>query len=188
MIDDDTQKAINECTRVLLQNPSSLAKWLNSADKYMQTFAADPGQLLLPNAHAFMEPIIRTYAHNTEEFIQYLLYIRDTFGVNELTREHVQNIRRRVTIRHAQQVRRERSSRATAKAKELYGENSYHARLKWVSDLEHGWAQRRLAFLAKHRSTLKGKKIDAEARADLLAEFWDIIDTEIFEGEIPPWN
>lgn len=28
-----------------------------------------------------------------------------------------------------------------------------------------------------------------QTRAELLAEFWDIIDTEIYEAkELPPWN
>ena len=75
------------------------------------------------------------------------------------------------------------------KAKELYGDTDYHSRLQWVSDLEHLWAGRRLEFLDSYRSKYKSDRLDTETRAEALAEFWEIIDTEISEGRnIPPWN
>lgn len=101
----------------------------------------------------------------------------------------MQKLYRRVNGRYVQQIRRERASRACVKAEEIFGTTDYHSRLQWVADLEHSWAARRLLFLDSHREASKTERIDTETRAELLAEFWDIIDTEVFEGKgLPPWN
>jgi hypothetical protein len=154
----------------------------------MQTFAKDPSIFLLPKSHEFLKPLIEAYAFNIDGFVQYLVGIRDSFSKEDLAWEQVQSIQRRINGRYVQQQRRERAARAITKAEELYGKTDYHSRLKWVSDLEHKWASRRLLFLDKHRDSLKGERIDTETRAELLLEFWEIIDTEIFEGDVPPWN
>ena len=179
---------LRETTELLLRNPSNIKKWLTLTDKYMQTFAKDPSIFLLPKSHEFLKPLIEAYAFNIDGFVQYLVGIRDSFSKEDLAWEQVQSIQRRINGRYVQQQRRERAARAIAKAEELYGKTDYHSRLKWVSDLEHKWASRRLLFLDKHRDSLKGERIDTETRAELLLEFWEIIDTEIFEGDVPPWN
>ena len=185
---DAERNLLNESTQTLLRNPSSIKKWINLADKYMQTFAKDPETFLLPKTHEFLKPLIEAYARNTDGFIQYLVGLRDSFSKEDLAWEEVQNVHRRVNGRYIQQQRRERSARATKKAEEAYGPTDYHARLKWVSDLEHGWASRRLLFLDKHRDEGSSERLSTEHRAELLLEFWEIIDTEIHEGNIPSWN
>ena len=137
----------NETTEYLLRNPSNIKKWLTLADKYMQTFAKDPSIFLLPKTHEFLKPLIEAYAFNIDGFVQYIVGIRDSFSKEDLAWEQVQNIQRRVNGRYVQQQRRERAQRAIATAEELYGETDYHSRLKWVADLEHAWAGRRLLFL-----------------------------------------
>lgn len=184
-----TDDELRNCTEFLEKNPHSVQKWLNLADKYMQTLVANPEMFLLPKAHEFLKPVIARYAKDIDGFSRYLIDIRDTFSPTDLAWEQVQTIYRRVNGRFVQQLRRERSNRAIEKATELHGKPAYHSRLKWVSDLEHGWANRRLLFLDKYRDTMKGARIDVETRAELLAQFWEIIDTEIFEGKgLPPWN
>lgn len=179
---------LNETTEYLLRNPSSIKKWLTLTDKYMQTFAKDPSIFLLPKTHEILKPLIEAYALNTDGFVQYLVGIRDSFSKQDLAWEQVQTIYRRVNGRYVQQQRRERSKRAIEKAEALYGPTDYHTRLKWVSDLEHSWAKRRLLFLDKHRGSHAADRIDTETRAELLLEFWEIIDTEIHEGKMPSWN
>lgn len=85
-------------------------------------------------------------------------------------------------------MRRERSNRAVDKALQLYGDVDFQTRLQWVSNLEHAWAQRRVAFLEIERKRFENDRIDVESRVELLAEFWNDIDTEIHEGKIPKWN
>ena len=179
---------LNETTQILLRNPSSIEKWLILSDKYMQTFAKDPSMFLLPKTHEFLKPLIEAYATNVEGFVQYLVGLRDSFSKEDMAWGQVQSIQRRVNGRFVQQHRRERAQRAISKAEDLYGESDYHSRLKWVADLEHTWAGRRLVYLDKHRDEGKSERLSTDHRAELLLEFWEIIDTEIFEGGVPPWN
>lgn len=179
---------LKETTDYLLRNPSNIKKWLTLADKYMQTFAKDPSIFLLPKTHEILKPLIEAYALNTDGFVQYLVGIRDSFSKEDLAWEQVQSIHRRINGRYVQQQRRERAKRAVAKAEALYGPTDYHTRLKWVSDLEHSWAQRRLLYLDDCRGNFTSDRLDTETRAEALAEFWDVIDTEIHEGKIPSWN
>jgi hypothetical protein len=78
--------------------------------------------------------------------------------------------------------------RAVARAEELYGEIPYQERIQWIAKLEHEWARRRIAFLEQQRRRIGEPRLSVEIRTELLLEFWDTIDTEIYEGQIPPWN
>lgn len=184
-----TTGEVDKATSILVKNPHSVEKWLNLADKYMQTLTENKTGFLLPKAHDFLKPIVYAYHNNIEGFSLYLIDVRDNFSKEDLTWDQVQKLYRRVNGRYVQQIRRERASRACVKAEEIFGTTDYHSRLQWVADLEHSWAARRLLFLDSHREASKTERIDTETRAELLAEFWDIIDTEVFEGKgLPPWN
>jgi hypothetical protein len=81
---------------------------------------------------------------------------------------------------------RERAQRVTAKAETIFGTASYHTKHKWVADLEHEWAKRRIEFM---QTVSKGKRLSMDERAEHLAEFWNDIDTEINNGEgLSDWN
>ena len=79
-------------------------------------------------------------------------------------------------------------ARAIIKAEALFGEIPYTKRMQWMAEQEHVWAKRRLAFLEIQRKRLKQERLSTELRTEMLLEFWDIIDTEIYKGELPPWN
>ena len=181
-------EVLKECTEKLLRTPTSIKKWIEIADKHMQTKKADPDIYALPRAHEFLSPIIDTFK-DMEEFLDYIVMLRDNFSKGDKTWEDIQKVYRKINGRHVQAVRRDRASRACAKAQELYGETDYHSRMQWVSDLEHKWAGRRLEFLDGYRAKYKSDRLDTETRKEALLEFWNIIDTEIYEGRnIPPWN
>lgn len=177
-----------ECTNTLLRSPDKLKDWLSIADKYMQTYAENPGSFLLPRAHEFLKPLIEAYANNLEGFTEYLVGIRDCFDRQSAAFKDVQAIYRRVNGRYIQQQRRARMDRAIAKAEELYGRIPFLERMQWIAALEHAWANRRLDFLEANRRRYKSDRLPSEDRVELLAEFWEQIDNEIYEGKLPPWN
>ena len=187
-VDNFDESPVSSVTETLLRNPDKVNDWLIITDKHMTSYASNPEVFLLPKAHEFLKPLIEAYSHNLEGFTQYLVEIRDNFDRRSLQYTEVQAIYRRINGRYVQTSRRERIARATAKAEELYGEIPYTKRLQWMAELEHKWAQRRLAFLEIQRTRLKQKHLETELRTELLLEFWDIIDTEIYKGELPPWN
>ena len=180
---------LNEATNQLLRTPSKVGDYIQLVDNYMQTYKENPSLFAIPKPHSFMQPLVLAYAADPEGFISYLVSLRDNFAKSESAWETIQKQYRRINGRYVQQQRRERASRAAAKAEELYGPTDYHSRLQWVADLEHSWATRRLSFMDQHRGKAKQSRIDTETRAELLEEFWEMIDNEIKEGkEIPPWN
>jgi hypothetical protein len=179
---------LREASDMFLRNPDTASTWLRQADEYMQAYVQNPGSFILPREHAFLQPVIETYAYNLEGFTQYLIGVRDSFEKGSLAWDRVQTIYRRVMGRHTQKIRRERADRAVAKAEALYGLTDFHSRLAWVARLEHEWAKRRLDFLELYRSKTENNRLCSDERAERLAEFWDIIDTEISNGEVPPWS
>ena len=188
-VSEHDSEELKACTETLRKGPHSVNKWITLADKYMQAYAENPHQFLLPKTHEFLYPLIKAFAPDTEGFTLYLVNLRDSFDKADRAWEQIQLHYRRINGRHVQQMRRERSQRAVTKAEELYGSTDYHSRLQWVANLEHNWSQRRLAFLDSKRDSFSSGRIDTEARTELLAVFWEVIDTEIFEGkELPPWS
>ena len=182
------QTPLELCTSTFLRNPDKVKQWLLLADKYMQAYKEDKNTFLLPKAHEFLDPLITGFATDLDGFLQYLTELRDRYDRGSQQFEDTQAVYRRLNGRYVQQQRRQRMSRAVAKAEELYGEIPYPARMQWMADLEHSWAQRRLAFLEAQRTRLKQDRLETELRTEYLLEFWDIIDTEIHKGEVPPWN
>ena len=187
-LENGSVSPLKECTNTLLRNPDKVKDWLSLADKYMQTFAKDEDLFLLPKAHEFLKPLIEAYAKNSEGFAHFLLGLRDCYDKRSAQFVEVQAIFRRVNGRNVQQSRRERIGRAVDKAEELHGEIPYTQRMQWMANLEHAWAQRRLAFLEVQRDRLKLERLNTELRTEYLLEFWDIIDTEIYKGNIPSWE
>ena len=182
------ESALSQCTTALLRTPDKTAEWIAVADRHMQTYVESPETFLLPRAHEFLKPLIESYALNLDGFTQYLVGLRDSFDRRSSQYTQIQAVYRRVNGRYVQQQRRERMGRAVARAEELYGEIPYQERIQWIAKLEHEWAQRRIAFLEQQRRRIGDPRLPVEIRTELLLEFWDMIDTEIYEGQIPPWN
>lgn len=182
------EESLPECTTALLRNPDKLRDWLSIADHHMQTYAENRATFLLPRAHEFLKPLIETYAENLEGFTEYLLGIRDCFHRQSAAFKDVQAVYRRINGRYIQQQRRVRMERAIAKAEEMNGSIPYVQRVQWIANLEHQWAVRRLDFLEAHRHRYANDRLPSEDRVELLEQFWEQIDTEIYEGKIPPWN
>ena len=184
LTDSELQATID----IFLRSPDKAAEWLTLADKYAQAYLEDPKIFLLPTAHGFLKPIIERYANDLEGLAQYVETVRDAFDRRSAQWLAIQRVYRRINGRHVQQLRRSRSNRAVEKAIELFGSVDYQTRLQWVANLEKDWAKRRLVFLDAQRDKFKGGRISVEDRVELLAEFWNDIDTEIYEGRLKKWN
>lgn len=181
---------ISDTTELILLNPAKAAAWLEAADRYRTLYLENPEQFILPAQNAVLAPLLEAYANNLGGMTRYMAGIRD-----ELKRqgydneaEAVHTVYRKVYIRYMQQHRRERSTRALAKAVELHGDAPFQTRLAWTARMEHIWARRRLAYLSAARKG-NGGRLDIIQKNEALADFWDLIDQEIQRGErIPPWN
>lgn len=172
----------------LLKDPDKIYDRLNVVDKHMQSYDQAHQVVLLPAGHEFLQPLATTFVHNLGGFADFILELRDGFDRKSRLFVDLQKLYRRVNGRHVQQARRERMARAIIKAEELCGPVPYPKRIQWMTDVEHEWAQRRIAFLADVRKRSGEQHLATEDRAEALLEFWEIIDTDIHEGRLPPWN
>ena len=179
---------VRGCTEFFLRNPNAISKWLNTADKHMQSYVANPELFLLAKQHEVLRPLVMAYAKDLGGFTEYLLELRGNFDRRSAEFVEIQAIYRRTNGRYVQQVRRERMGRAMEKAEALHGPVPYPTRIQWMTDVEHKWAKRRLEFLTTVRRNSGGEHLSTEDRTEALLEFWDVIDTEIHEGDLPPWN
>ena len=176
------------CSDNLLKHPDSIGDWLKIADKHMQNYADNADMLALPTEHQFLKPLVKAFANDLEGFVRYIVHLRDNYGAKELAYKNVQTVYRKVNGRYIQQQRRARMDKAINKATELFGHIPYVYRMAWMADLEHQWAKRRLDFLEDARGLYKSDRLPSEDRVELLLEFWNDIDTEIEEGNLPSWN
>ena len=183
-----TDSELQATIEIFLRSPDKAAEWLTLADKYAQAYLEDPKIFLLPTAHGFLKPIIERYANDLEGLAQYVETVRDAFDRRSAQWLAIQRVYRRINGRHVQQLRRSRSNRAVEKEIELFGSVDYQTRLQWVANLENDWAKRRLVFLDAQRDKFTGGRISVEDRVELLAEFWNDIDTEIYKGRLKKWN
>lgn len=172
----------------LLKDPDKICERLNVVDKHMQSYDQAHQVVLLPAGHEFLQPLATTFVRDLGGFASFILDLRNCFDRRSRHFVDLQKLYRRVNGRHVQQSRRERMARAMEKAESMYGPVPYPKRIQWMTDVEHGWAQRRIAFLAAIRKKSGDKHLPTEDRAEALLEFWDIIDTEIYEGSLPPWS
>lgn len=179
--------SVRESTEVILYDLSRTATWLELADRYIQQYNANPVHFVLPKQHALIHPLVEAYAKDLEGFVNYLIGVRDSLDRRSSAYREVHALYRKINGRLVQQQRRERTSRAVAKATELYGEATYQQKQQWAAKMEHEWAKRRITFLEAARRG--GGRVPQDEMNELLAEFWNDIDTEIYNGEnIPRWE
>lgn len=172
----------------LLKDPDRICERLNVVDKHMQSYDQQHQSVLLPAGYEFLQPLATVFSRDLGGFASFILDLRNCFDRRSRHFVDIQKVYRRVNGRHVQQSRRERMARAMEKAESMYGPVPYPKRIQWMTDVEHGWAQRRIAFLAAIRKKSGEQHMPTEDRAEALLEFWDIIDTEIYEGKLPPWS
>lgn len=172
----------------LLKDPDKICERLNVVDKHMQSYDQQHQTVALPVGFEFLQPLATAYARDLGGFLAFILDLRDSFDRRSRHFVDIQKLYRRVNGRYVQQSRRERMARATEKAEALFGPVPYPKRIQWMTDMEHEWARRRLEFLKVVRKRSGEQHLSTEDRAEALLEFWDIIDTEIYDGRLPKWN
>ena len=167
-------------------NSQDPAGWLRTADTQIINYLKDPKGFVLNKAHKDMLPVIEDCAYDLAGFVEFISAVRDNCtGVKQ---EAVYRFYRTVSGRLLQQQRRERFDRALTKAIELHGQYpNYITRMAWIHQLEQVWRKRRQEAMADARGS-KGSRIPRDELADVLSEFWEDIDAEIEQGQVPDWN
>lgn len=162
------------------------ATWLKTVDGYIISYNKDPKVFILPKTHKDMLPLIEEYAYDLPGFVQFIQKVRDTTSGDNY--ESVHKLYRTINGRLVQQKRRERFDRALDKAVERYGPYpDYMTRQRWISALEQKWRKMRLEHLDCERAK-HSKRLTREQVAYIVSQFWEELDAEIEQGDVPNWD
>jgi hypothetical protein len=167
-------------TGKLLRDPDP-AQWLRLADSYIQAYNRIPDKFVLPAQHAFLKPIIESFAQDTQALSRYILALRD--AVDGGARDELHALYRTISMRALQTDRRARIKRAVSVLEEQYrrsGRALDHDELQRVSRfVEQTWGDMRMQAMAMAREQLKAKRLTVEERAIELSAFWRTIDAAL---------
>jgi len=159
-------------------------KWLRLVDDYVPRYLNQPDMFELPHAHAILQPLIARFAKTPAAFPDYVKAIRDSLPKGMASLE-VNAFYRTVLVRHVQQERRARLSRALVVYERRYGPLTPDQKHPLARALEGVWAQRRLEALRKRRKQSRRNRLSSEEQAEALKEFWDQTDREIDTEKLP---
>lgn len=178
---------LREATQELLFAPD-IAIQLRLIDNYIQTYNRLPSKFVLPYEHVHLKPIIEAFAKDLKAFVAYIKALRD--GLEGATYIEVHELYRTISLRALQQERRARLQRALAllepQAQQLVDrELTAEDRSRLGRLVEQRWGAMRLEYMREARTEMSAKRLQAEQRDEVLAEFWSAIERGIDNGVVP---
>jgi hypothetical protein len=164
------------------------AEWLKLADMYINSFNQMPEAFVLPAKHAILKPVIEAFHNDLETFVRYTQAIRDQLPPGE-DKVDLQHFYRTLITRSVQQSRRARMNKALESVEKALGRTLDHEERERVAvRLERHWAMRRRELLKHARSATPSGRVSTDVQAEMLKEFWQEIDREIDNRELPIFN
>lgn len=178
---------LRQATSVLLRDPE-VARWLKLADTHILAYNRMPEQFILPADHALLQPIIETFASDTNAFAQYIKALRD--ASDGLAYDELHDLYRTVSLRALQTVRRARLRKAVVALiprlnAALQRQTTADEHVRVVRFVEQCWGAMRLASMAEERRLRKTNRLSSEDRTFLLDRFWAGIDKQLDNGVVP---
>lgn len=165
---------IEKAFQWVLEQPDILSA-LMLVDNYMQT-AVKLEKLLLPAAHAPLQPLIAKYAIDLAGFRKFIRDQRDNFKRGDREYRDLHEFYRTLDVRLQQQTRRARINRWAEAAVPF--ETPAHRDSAMLAQ-EQEWTRRRLDYLELARSRHPKKRLSTTERAMVADEFWAGVDKEI---------
>ena len=184
------QAVIDEATEVILRQPEHIITRIDLLDRYIKSSDPNGPNFLLPPEHEVLQPIGEKIGTNLNEFIQYILHLRDRFSKNSAEWRKIQAIYRKINTRYIQQQRRERTKKAIQANRKVFTEKpEYSVKLQWIANIEKIWAEKRLLYLEVRRKSGHRAHLKYDELNEVLAEFWEQISEEIDRGDyVLPWD
>lgn len=169
-----------------LLDDRKIAEKLNVADIYIQQYLKLGDHFILPREHAFLKPVIETYARDLPKFVDYVKALRDTVAPGGEEFNGLRELHRRLTVRATQRRMREITDAAVAMAvQKRMISDEYVEKQRYAKRCTQVWAQRRAALRNSLRSNTKSGRVSLEEQEVALAEFWATVRDEVDRGEVP---
>lgn len=178
--------SLKELREYVLTNTTEGANMLELADHYLQSYDKLDGNFVLPKVHEYAKPVVEAFARDPKGFAKWLQKVRDLVPKEDASRNRINFLYRKVVTRALQRERRAREDAAVAKAVKLkLIPDDYQAKLRYTRRLIIEWGRRRLATLAVERKGMNTKHIPIDMQEAILYDFWQAIENEIENGELP---
>lgn len=168
-----------------LFNDAEAAAKLRLADRYITQKELFGSNFVLPAEHRALDPIIARYSGALPEFVKYVKAVRDAAPAKSRTYDSPHELYRTLNVRLVQQDRRDRAGRALAWLEKYYPKLTYDQRVRWIRKVEQQWGQRRMASMDDARRKTERGRLATDEREVILRKFWETIDAEIAEGDLP---
>lgn len=157
------------------------------ADRYLTQLEAMGDSFVLPREHVLVKPALEFYAGDLAGWVKFVKGVRDRLPVSgRQYHKGMNELYRKLEIRLTQQERRERLTRAVDMAlRKGMVENNYDAKMVYARRCTKAWQTRRDNMLALAAKQTQTGRLSAAEGAELRDEFWQRIDEEIANGELP---
>ena len=176
--------ALAELREKLIHKMGDAAKVASLADHYLMEMEKRGSDFRLPREHAVVKPILEEFAGDFDGFAAWLHGIHRDMPFRSAVRQEFYIAIRRVDVRLNQDRNRELTRLATKVAVDKkWLPDVFSLKQAYAAKLRKYWELRRTTFLASHRAASPTKRLTADERTELSAEFWETIRKEIENGE-----
>lgn len=160
---------------------------LRLADNYLRQFEELGDHFILPREHKMILPVLETYVNDLPGWVKFVKGVRDRLPIDgRKFHGGMQELYRTLEVRLTQQQRRERLDAAVAMAlKKRLITDDYDSKVRYARRCTQAWKLRRDNMLKVAAAQAKSGRLNAVEREDMLAEFWQGIEQEIQNGELP---
>ena len=166
-----------------LVSASDRAELIEAADELILAYNRNPKLFVLPKTYQWATPLIEHFAYDLAGWVEFVRQITDEFPKRSEERRPVQQVYRKLNVRHDAAIRRERLRKAVLKYVDVYGEfDSKQDAENYQKWLFQYWTAARRVRLAQLSAS---GKVSAEERRSVCDEFWGSISKQISEGKLP---
>lgn len=162
-------------------------KWLALADDYLDRFETQGDDFILPREHAMLAPILEHYVGDLAGWMKFARGVRDRLPRYSMEYSAVHEFFSKLESRFI--VRRDRRLTGLAVdvaiATKVLPDTKDDKR-RYIDRCRQLWKKRRAAVLGAARRASPTGRVSLGHQEELLAEFWEQLETELNNGEIPP--
>lgn len=155
--------------RAKLKQSSNAARALKLADDYLLELARKKEDFILPRAHASLLPILEAFADDLSGWRLYLKALHD-----------------KVEARMYQRISRSLSTLARDVAiKKGILPDTPADKERYIKRCRKLWDVRKKTMLSNARKMAPKNRLSESHRAELLADYWERLEEELNNGEVP---
>jgi len=160
---------------------------LQLADTYLTHMAELGDEFILPKKYEIVKPVLEYYSDDLEGWVKFVRGVRDRLPMSgRQYHPGVNALLRKLEIRLTQQKRRDRlDSAVTMAVRKSIIESNYDAKVRYAKRCTQAWKMRRDTMLKNAAMSAKTNRLSVAERELLLSEFWQNIEAEIQNGELP---